>query len=186
MRLNVATGQFPISDGIYANCHYVLDQLTSAKRQGANVIHFPEACLSGYAGVDFESFDSFDWKALQEATQTIMSAAAKHNIWVILCSGHYLSDIHKPHNCMYIIDNNGNLIDRYDKRYCSGNATGTTGDLAHYTPGNHFSVFDINGVTCGVLICYGFRFPELYREYKQRGYKSCFMDFMQAMSLKNI
>jgi large subunit ribosomal protein L4 len=33
------------------------------------------------------------------------------------------------------------LIERYDKRFCSGDATETTGDLAHYTPGHHFSVF---------------------------------------------
>jgi hypothetical protein len=32
------------------------------------------------------------------------------------------------------------------------NLSEETGDLAHYSPGNHFSVFSIRGVRCGALI----------------------------------
>ena len=62
---------------------------------------------------------------------------------VVLGSAHRLTEPNKPHNSLYIIDEEGRLIDRYDKRFCSGDASGMTGDLAHYSPGDHFSVFAI-------------------------------------------
>ena len=70
---------------------------------------------------------------------------------------------------MYVISEAGEIFDRYDKRFCSGDAEGRTGDLAHYSPGDHPSVWEINGVRCGALICYEYRFPELYRQYAGEG-----------------
>ena len=60
-------------------------------------------------------------------------------------------------------------MDRYDKMFCAGDRSGRTVDLAHYSPGSHFSVFAIRGVRCGALICHDYRYPELYREYKRKG-----------------
>jgi hypothetical protein len=54
---------------------------------------------------------------------------------------------------------------------------GTVGDLAHYTPGDHGTVFDVGGVRCGALICYEYRFPELYREYQRQGVQLVFRSF---------
>src|ERR1017187_7054178 len=65
-------------------------------------------------------------------------------------------------------------------RVCSGDSAGQTGDLAHYSPGRHFSVWSIDGVACGALICYDYRFPELYREYKKRGVQLVFHSFHAA------
>lgn len=137
-------------------------------RQGADVAHFPEASLSGYTGVDFASFDGFDWDALRTATRGIMSLARDLRLWVVLGSAHELT-AGKPHNCSYIIDAGGQLVDRYDKMFCAGDSGETSGDLLHYAAGSHFSVFTVNGVRCGVLICHDYRYPELYREYKKRG-----------------
>jgi predicted amidohydrolase len=61
--------------------------------------------------------------------------------------------------------------------FCAGGRSGKTGDLAHYTPGDHFSVFTIRGISCGVLICHDYRYPELYREYKRRGVQVMFHSF---------
>ena len=90
-------------------------------------------------------------------------------LWVILGSTHRLTGRHKPHDSVYIINHRGVIVDRYDKMFCSGDRKGRTGDLAHYSPGNHFTVFTLEGIRCGVLICYDYAFPELYREYKRRG-----------------
>jgi predicted amidohydrolase len=81
---------------------------------------------------------------------------------------------------LYVINDSGQIVERYDKRFCSGGADGRTGDLAHYSPGNHFSVWTIDGVTCGALICYDYRFPELYREYATRGVQVIFHSFHAA------
>ena len=169
MKLCVATCQFPVDPDIRKNLDHVRDQMNEAHRLGAHVAHFSEGCLSGYAGVEFESFADFDWGLLEESTRTIMELARQLRIWVILGSSHRLANGHKPHNSLYVIDPRGELVDRYDKMFCTGAARGLTEDLKHYSPGDHLVTCEINGVKCGLLICHDFRYPELYREYKRLG-----------------
>ena len=60
MKLTVATCQFPVTADIRRrNLAFIVRQMKMAKRRGAQVVHFSEACLSGYAGVQFESFAGF-------------------------------------------------------------------------------------------------------------------------------
>jgi len=42
------------------------------------------------------------------------------------------------------------------------------------------SVWETNGIRCGALICYEYRFPELYREYKRQGVRVVFHSFHAA------
>jgi len=180
VELTVATCQFPVGADIGRNARYVMDQMRSARAGRADVAHFPEACLSGYAGSDLGSFAGYDWAALKGQTERIVELAGELGLWVVLGSAHPLSAPHKPHNSLYIISAAGAVIDRYDKRFCSGGPGGGTGDLAHYSPGDHFSVFEICGVRCGTLICYDYRFPELYRAYKSAGVQVMFHSFHAA------
>lgn len=177
MKLKVATCQFPTSADIVSNRNYIFSQMRAAKAQGAQVAHFPEACLSGYAGADLPSYDGLDWSLLEQSACAILDLARELRLWTIVGSAHRLSGDHKPHNSLYIINDQGQLIDRYDKMFCAGNAAENTGDLAHYTPGNHFSVFEIEGVRCGTLICHEYRYPELYREYQKRGVQLVFHSY---------
>jgi predicted amidohydrolase len=169
--VRVATCQFPVSSDIGGNLRRIRWQLRTAKDRGADVAHFPEAALSGYAGVDIESFAGFDWDSLTTVTNELLDLARKLRMWVVLGSAHRLSDGNKPHNCLYIIDDRGHIIDRYDKRFCSD------GDLVHYSPGAHASIWSINGVKCGAQICYEYRFPELYRELKREGVELVFHSY---------
>src|SRR5205823_11385475 len=110
----------------------------------------------------------------------VLDAARELGIWVVLGSAHRLGDGHKPHNSLYIIDDRGEIVDRYDKRFCSGDPGARTGDLAHYSPGDHAAVWEINGVRCGALICYDYRFPELYRDYARSSVQLMFHSFHAA------
>lgn len=177
MSLTFAAAQFAIAADIGANLAAIERLMRQARTAGADVVHFPEAALSGYAGVDFDSFDGFDWPHLEAATRRVMALAGELELWTVLGSAHRLSNGHKPHNCAHVIDASGALVDRYDKRFCAGDAEGLTGDLAHYTPGDHFAVFDIKGVRCGVLICHDYRYPELYRAYHRLGVRMMFHGF---------
>jgi len=177
MKLTVATCQFPVDADMRRNLQYVSRHIRTAKDRGAHVAHFPEACLSGYAGVDFPSYKGFDWALLYECTQGVLDLARQCRLWVILGSTHRLTGRHKPHNSLYIINDDGELVDRYDKRFCAGDRAEKTVDLAHYSPGNHFSVFAIQGVRCGALICHDYRYPELYRAYKRRGVQLMFHSY---------
>ena len=180
MKLKVATCQFPVEADSKKNLAYVLRQMIAAKNRGAHVAHFSEVCLSGYAGVDMESMQGFDWDLLQDAHRQVAERARELKMWVVVGSAHRLSGRHKPHNSLYIIDDGGRLVERYDKMFCVGDRSGKTSDLAHYSPGSHFSVFEIKGVRCGAQICHDFRYDELYREYKKRGVEFMFHSYHNA------
>lgn len=172
--LQVATCQFAISDRIRRNGMQVRKQIARAAEMGAEVVHFPETAVSGYAGTHFDTWEGYDWDALREENERAARAAAEAGVWVILGSTHPLSDENLPHNCAYVIAPDGSVVERYDKCFCTG------GDLRYYSPGDHLSVFEINGVTCGILICYDLRFPEIYRAYRKEGVQLLFQPFHNA------
>jgi predicted amidohydrolase len=180
VKLSVATSQFPVSDHLRRNTKYVLRQMRASKTSGADVVHFPEGALSGYAGTDFDSLVDFDWPLLEACSRQVMDLADELKLWVLLGSSHQLSGRRKPHNCVYVVNDRGDIVDRYDKRFCAGDRSGKTGDLAYYTPGNHTCIFTIRGIRCGVLICHDYRYPELYRDYKSRGAQLIFHSYHAA------
>ncbi|RZT16483.1 carbon-nitrogen hydrolase family protein [Fictibacillus sp. BK138] len=180
MNMVVATCQFPVSADIKKNQQYIMKQMRIAKEKGADVAHFPEAALSGYAGTDMPSLKGFDWELLKNCTEEILEYARDLRIWVVLGTTHPLTGNHKPHNSLYIINAAGELVDRYDKMFCAGDETEQTGDLAHYTSGNYFCTFEINGVKCGAQICHDYRYPELYRVYKKKGVQVMFHSYHAA------
>jgi predicted amidohydrolase len=173
-KLKIATCQFPVSESAGQNSKYIQKFLQKAKLLGADIVHFSECALSGYTGVDFESFEDYDWPLLVKETQKIISLSAQLQLWAVLGSAHKLTPPNKPHNCLYLINLQGQIENRYDKRFC------TERDLNHYTPGNRFVTFELNGVKCALLICFDLRFPELYRELKKLNVQCIFQSFYNA------
>jgi predicted amidohydrolase len=173
-KIRIASCQFPVSANIMENLQWIEKQMTDAKLRKVDIVHFPECALSGYPGADMETLDDFDWQLLEKATDSVLDLAKTFKTWVILGSIHPLSEGNKPHNCLYLISPEGEIVDRYDKRFCTG------GDLECFSPGDHFVNFKVNGVNCGLLICYDIRFPELYREYRKSGTDVIFQSFYNA------
>ncbi len=173
-KMSIASCQFPISNQIEDNARWIMEQMVSAHDSGAHIAHFPECALSGYPGVDMKTLDGFDWQMLHHYTDTIMGLAKTLNMWVLLGSMHMLEEGFKPMNSLYVINPSGEIIDRYDKRFC------TNGDLNYFSAGDHFVVFDLNGIKCGLLICFDVRFPELYREYRKLDVDMIFQSFYNA------
>jgi len=173
-KLKVATCQFAVSWDVDENARCIKDFITKAAAHGADIVHFSEAALSGYGGVDVANFDDYDWDKLRSRTREIMELARQRRIWVVLGSAHYLSAEEKPTNCLYIISDKGAIVDRYDKSMC------TAGDLKVYTPGDHLVTLDLKGIRCGFLICYDSCFPEMYNAYRHRGVTLMFHSFYNA------
>jgi predicted amidohydrolase len=172
--LRVATCQFAVTESVAQNARAIRQFLRKAQKAQANVVHFSECALSGYAGADFPSFDGYDWSLLRKETERIMALAGELGLWVVLGSTHPLTPPNKPHNCLYLVSPEGKIVNRYDKRFC------TPGDLDYYTPGNRFTTFDLSGVKCSLLICFDLRFPELYRELYKLGVQCVFQSFYNA------
>lgn len=145
-----------------------------ARRGRADLVHFSECALSGYAGTDIESPRQIDWPLLLAETQDILTLARELKLWVVLGSTHRLTSPRKPHNSLYLINPKGKIVTRYDKRFC------TPRDLKHYTPGHRFVTFNINRIRCSMLICYDLRFPELYRELRKLNVQCLFQSFYNA------
>jgi predicted amidohydrolase len=161
--LKIASCQFGVGGDIEKNCAQICEYMRAAEEEGADIVHFSECALSGYAGTDFESFEGYDWDLLRGETEKVMALAGEISVWVALGSSHRLTEPNKPYNCLYLIGPDGKIVDRYDKRFC------TPVDVDNYTAGDRFVNFELKGVKCSLLICFDLRFPEVYRElYKQR------------------
>jgi predicted amidohydrolase len=172
--IRVATCQFEVTGEIKANADWIRKQMRTAAQQGADIVHFCECALPGYPGADYPTLQNMDWGLLRHETQTILDLAGELKVWVVLGSIHRLTDDHKPHNSLYVISPQGRVVDRYDKRFC------TRADLRHFTPGDHFTTFQVRGVNCGLLICFDLGYPELYREYAKLGTQVILHSFYNA------
>ncbi len=174
-KLRVATGQFPVCNTPPKNGRYIRNFMQKAAANSTAVIHFSEAALSGYGGgFDVPDFEDYPWGVLREETRAIQVLAQELSIWVILGSTHYLSDEEKPTNCLYVIDPAGQIVDRYDKSML------TPGDQEVYTGGDHLVTLTLNGIKCGLLICYDACYPEMYAIYREMGVELMFHSFYNA------
>jgi deaminated glutathione amidase len=173
-KLRIAACQFPVSNRIGENGRWVRKYMRRARELGADLAHFPEAAMTGYAGVDFQSLDYFEWDELHGQMQETMALAARLGLWVALGGIHQLSEPNLPHNSLYLIGPDGRIVQRYDKRFCMAR------EMMFFTPGDRTPVVDICGVKCALAICYDLRFPELYREMKRLGAECVIQSFYNA------
>ena len=74
-RLRVASCQFPVTADVERNGRYIRRYMRRAADAGAQLLHTSEACLSGYAGVDFESMATYDWQRLRGETRDLRKLA---------------------------------------------------------------------------------------------------------------
>ncbi len=175
-RLRIATCQFPVGGDPAENARYIRDFMAAAAARGAHLLHTSEASLSGYAGSDFKTFEKYDWGALRKETAGLRRLAKDLKIWLVLGSAHFLDEKTKPTNCLYLIDPQGDIADRYDKCFCTG------GDQKHYSVGNRLVTRDIRGVRIGLAICYDICWPQLYIAYREKGVTVMVHSFYNAGS----
>ncbi len=77
----------------------------------------------------------------------------------------------KIYNTACVFDRAGACISEYDKTH----PFTPMGEHEVYTPGDHLVTFTLDGVRCGLLICYEVRFPELWRTLALRGAQVMFL-----------
>jgi hypothetical protein len=138
--------------------------MREAATGGARLIQFPEGALSGYAKNPIQDWSEVDWEIVRDELEAIMRLAAELKLWVVLGSAHPLTPPHWPHNSLYIISDEGQIVTRYDKRICSATEVNR-----FYTPGSEPIVFDVDGFRFGCIICVEINFPKLFMEYDTLG-----------------
>ena len=172
--LTVATCQFPISADCALNARYIRSFMHQAAAKGAHLLHTSEACLTGYGGEDVPSFDKYDWNGLRGHTQELRELAKSLHLWLVLGSAHFLDQNSKPTNCLYLIDPQGEIVNRYDKCFLTGD------DRQVYSAGDRLVTHDIRGVKIGLAICYDMCYPQLYIAYREAGAEVMLHSFNNA------
>ena len=160
----IAIAQPSISGDARKNGAKIRALMRDAAAGGARLVQFPEGCLSGYAKNPILDWAEVDWQVVREELQAVAALAAELKIWVALGSAHPLTPPHRPHNSLYIISDQGRIVDRYDKRVCSYTET-----TRFYSPGSRPVIFEIDGFRFGCIICVEINFPALFMEYDQLG-----------------
>ncbi len=169
--LKIATSQFAVNSNINKNLAAIKNQIKIAAKSRADIIHFCECSLSAYAGIDFQKYTAAATTQIQTGIAKICELAQLHSIWVVFGTHLFEGNMKKPFNCLFVINNKGEIETRYDKRLLS------KFDLDWYSEGTEPGVFEINGISCGLLICHEWRYPELYRQYYKRGVQLLFQSW---------
>ncbi|TQF06704.1 carbon-nitrogen hydrolase family protein [Kitasatospora acidiphila] len=146
--------------------------MREAHAGGARLVQFPEGAItypdkhaisSGPKGtLAAADWGRVDWDVIRTEAEAVAQLAGELGLWVAFGSIHPLTPPHRPHNSLYIVSDQGELVGRYDKRYLSHS------ELSYlYTPGTTPLVFEVDGIRFGAALCIEAKFPELFAEYEQ-------------------
>lgn len=106
----------------------------------------------------------------QRVKAEIGALAAKYQVNIVAGS---VSNVRggKVYNTAMVFDRTGSCIASYDKTHLFT----PMGEDNFYTPGDHLCRFTLDGVQCGLIICYDVRFPELTRSLTVPGLDMLFV-----------
>lgn len=168
--IKISTAQFENKSGDKEYNLSVIDELACrASADGAEAIAFHECSLTGYTFARRLSREQMlnlaEYIPEGESIQKLVSTSAKHGIRIL--AGLFEKDrsdrIYKAYVC---VDKNG-VVARHRKLHPFINK--------YITPGDSYTVFEINGWKCGILICYDNNIIENVRATKLLGADIIFM-----------
>ena len=158
------------ADGLRASAAEVRQFMKDAARAGARLIHFTEGAICfpskyvmselGPDEVGASDWTKAEWAVLQEELDRIAALSGELGIWTVIPSIHQLPAPTRPHNSMYVVSDQGKVVNRYDERMLS-----TTKITWMYTPGTEPVTFEVDGYRFGLALGLDVLFPEVFTEY---------------------
>jgi predicted amidohydrolase len=139
--------------------------IQAASSTGASIICFPEQFAAGWNPVSTANIES-----LSGTTITTLKTFAREFSIAIIGSfrEHYLPF---PRNTAVAIGADGEIHAVYAKMHLF---TPAHEDQA-FTAGDGIATFSLDGMKCGLAICYDLRFPSLFRIYAKEGVHAVFV-----------
>ena len=134
--------------------------------QNSDVIILPELWSTGYYPTPLENFADVDG---ERTKNFICDLAKRFNVNIIAGSVIVETSGQFFNRCM-VSNRNGEIIGVYDKTHLFSFAD--EGNV--FTAGKNFSVVELDGVKCGIIICYDLRFPEFIRKMALSGIEILF------------
>ena len=124
--------------------------------KNSDVIILPELWTTGYYPAPIENFADVDANRIKKF---ICKLARENNLNII--GGSTIATVDgKFFNRCIISNRHGEIVSTYDKTHLFSFAD----EGKVFTAGKNFSTFELDGVKCGVAICYDLRFPEFIRK----------------------
>lgn len=163
-KIKISTAQFEAKNADKAYNLSVIEKLAKkASEEGSDVIAFHECSITGYTFARHlnkeQMLDLAEFVPNGESTKKLIEIATKHNI--VILAGLFEKDendnLYKPYIC---VDKNG-LIAKHRKIHPFINP--------YLTAGDSYTVFEIHGWKCGILICYDNNIIENVRATKLLG-----------------
>ena len=143
------------------------DILSILKTQkDVDTIVFPELNTSGYVTED--SLKSVAEKKNDQLILSIKRLSKKHDINLI--GGFIEKDKGNFYNSAFVINKKGELVAVYRKNHMFTQSA----EPEFYMPGNEIIIFELDGIKCGMFICFDIRYPRLFEAYKKQGVELMF------------
>lgn len=139
-----------------ANFAHAAELIAQAMAQRPDVIVLPESWDISFLprNATVELYENSYSRALRQ----IGDLAKRHNVNIVAGSVSRYQD-GKLYNTCCVFDRQGELIASYDKIHLFTHV----GEDKRYSRGETLGSFTLDGIRCGVIICYDVRFPELVR-----------------------
>ena len=144
--------------------------------QGSDVILLPELWSTGYYPTPVETFADIDGVKTKE----FLCAAAKRFSVNIIGGSVIVESGGKIFNRCHVVNRRGQIVAAYDKTHLFSFA----GEDKVFNAGDKIATVELDGVRCGVAICYDLRFPEFIRKIALAGAEIIFIP--AAWSLKRL
>ena len=158
MKLGCPKENFPLAEKLIVE---------SVKAQ-PDVIVLPEAWNTGF--FPKENLAELSCKDGDEVKSHIGTLAKQYGVNIVAGSVSNVRD-GKVFNTAMVFDRDGECIAEYDKTHLFT----PMGEDDYYTCGDHLCRFTLDGVKCGIIICYDVRFPELTRSLALQGLDMLFV-----------
>lgn len=155
MKIACAQMDVRLGDSAY-NFARAEELVRTAAAQGADVVLLPETWNLGF-------FPKEGLAALADPdggnVRRVFGTLAKE-LGVNIAAGSAVTKRDgKVYNTAYVFDRAGECVAAYDKTHLFT----PMGEQDYFTPGGQLCTFTLDGVKCGLIICYDLRFPELTR-----------------------
>lgn len=126
-----------------------------------DVVVLPETWNTGFFPEDLARSADRDGRR----TKAVFSALARELRVNIVCGSIANQKADGFYNTAYVFDRSGAVAAEYDKTHLFT----PSGEHQHFRSGSHTCRFAMDGQSCGLIICYDIRFPELIRTMTLEG-----------------
>ena len=150
------------------NFSHAAELVKRAMKDKPDVLVLPETWNTGF--FPRENLQALCDRDGSQVKQVFGALAERYQVNIVAGS---VSNVRggKVYNTAMVFDRTGACIASYDKTHLFT----PMGEDNYYTPGDRLCTFVLDGVKCGLIICYDVRFPELTRSLTVPGLDMLFV-----------